>query len=84
MRVRSIQAHQQIACHIYERMAIHCFNQYGIFDAMTRPECLDPVNFFNMCLKVNSFFAAMKKYSPETFAASPYSRHRPHLEELGL
>jgi hypothetical protein len=78
------QAHQQIACHIYERMTIHCFNQYGIFEAMSRPECIDPVHFFHTCLKVNSFFAELKKYHPETFAASPYSRNKPHFDELGL
>lgn len=79
-----IQAHQQIACHIYERMMTHCYNQFGVFEAMKRVECIESATFFDDCLNVHNYFAKVKKYHPETLGSSPYSRHRPHLEELGI
>lgn len=79
-----MQAHQQIACHLYERMMIHCFNQFGIFDAMKRPECIESCTYFDDCLKVHNHFAKVKRYNPESLSSSPYNRYRPHLEELGI
>lgn len=79
-----MQTHQQIACHIYERMMTHCFNQYGVFEALKKVECIESATFFDDCLKVHSYYGKLRKYNPEELASSPYSRYRPQLEELGI
>lgn len=39
-----LKANQLLACHVYEKMTLHCMNQYGLFEDSYRPECY--VDFF--------------------------------------
>ena len=34
------KANQLLACHIYERMTVHCYNQYGAGLDFYKPECI--------------------------------------------
>jgi len=29
-----------VSCHIYERMTLQCYNQYGAFKEFMKPECV--------------------------------------------
>ncbi|KAL4512673.1 hypothetical protein ABPG72_020510 [Tetrahymena utriculariae] len=78
------KAHQLISCHLYERMTIHCMNQYGLFKDFYRPECLDAQYYFKTCVELNSAYGIQKKYFPEHFVGSPYARPVPQFQQLGL
>lgn len=41
-------------------------------------------SFFHDCVHINKFFGLMKKWQPENFAESKYSRDTPNLAELGF
>ncbi len=73
-----------MACHLYERMMLLCYNQYGALEARERPECVDATHYFDQCLTINNYFATIQKYMPETLASNPYSRYKPHFKELDI
>lgn len=59
------KANQLLACHLYDRMTMHCKNQYGLFEDSYRPECIDAKNYFNLCVRLNAGYGLAKKYFPE-------------------
>eukprot|EP01016_Furgasonia_blochmanni_P000906 TRINITY_DN102_c0_g1_i1.p1 TRINITY_DN102_c0_g1~~TRINITY_DN102_c0_g1_i1.p1 ORF type:complete len:180 (+),score=68.51 TRINITY_DN102_c0_g1_i1:64-540(+) len=76
------KANHLFACHLYERMMLLCFNQYGVLHEAQKIECLDATNFFELCLKNNAAFGFQKKYWPELFATNPYARPTPNFEQV--
>ncbi|CAD8068247.1 unnamed protein product [Paramecium primaurelia] len=78
------KANQLLACHLYDRMAQHCKNQFGLFEDSYVPECLDARNYFQLCVRMNASYGLAKKYFPEYFLTNEYSRPNPNFKELGL
>ncbi|KRX02598.1 hypothetical protein PPERSA_11938 [Pseudocohnilembus persalinus] len=76
------KTHQLLACHLYERLTLHCMNQYGMFKDFYRPECMDVKHFFEHCVTLNAAYGLQKKYFPEMFVGNKYSRSIPHVSEL--
>ncbi|EGR27915.1 hypothetical protein IMG5_186670 [Ichthyophthirius multifiliis] len=76
------KAHSLIACHLYERMTLHCMNQYGLFKDFYRPECLDSAHYFKSCVELNAAYGKLKKYYPEQFVSSGYARPVPQFEQI--
>ena len=76
------KANQLLACHIYERMLIHCYNQYGLGTEFQRPECVDAYNYFHHCIQQNAGIGLQKTYFPEQFLGNPYARPSPHLSQI--
>jgi len=48
------------------------------------PECKQLLYYFDACIKINKYFGTLKKWYPESFAESEYSRDRPNLQDIGL
>lgn len=65
-------------------MHIQCLNNYGVKGASQVPECYQMQSYFNECVHINKYFALLKKWNPEHFAESDYSRDRPNIEDLGF
>lgn len=55
-------------------MNSHCLNQYGIFHDSIRTECMDIRAYLKQCKRLNQSYATFRKYYPELFIESPYSR----------
>mmetsp|Transcript_73685 Transcript_73685/g.85595 ORF Transcript_73685/g.85595 Transcript_73685/m.85595 type:complete len:125 (-) Transcript_73685:143-517(-) len=78
------KTNHQVACHLYERMTILCRNQYGLFKDSQLKECMDAQYMFKQCIKLHTAVGVQKKYWPELFASSPYSRPSLQPSELYL
>jgi hypothetical protein len=62
------KANQQVPCYLYDRMAQHCGNQYGL-GLLEVKECVDVLHFFNSCLQLNQFIGQRKKFFPEEYVS---------------
>ncbi|CAK81427.1 unnamed protein product (macronuclear) [Paramecium tetraurelia] len=79
---------QLLTCHLYDRMAQHCKNLYGLFVESYVPECLDARNYFQLCVRMNVSCGLAKNYFPRVilseniryFLTNEYSRPNPNLK----
>lgn len=79
-----MKANNKLPCLPYERTFIQCLNNYGVKGAIEVPECNQLLQYFNQCVSLNQYFGLLKRWHPESFAESEYSRDKPNLQDIGF
>ena len=59
---------------------MQCLNNYGVKGSQEVPECYQTNKFFIECVRLNKYFGVLKRWQPESFAESKYSRDVPNLQ----
>ena len=77
------QTNNQFPCP-YERTFTQCLNNYGVQGSYQVPECHQMALYLKECVEINKYFGTLKKWNPEHFAESEYSRTRHNLSDIGL
>lgn len=72
----------KIQCIVFDRIWQTCINIYGLRDAKRKVRCFESLNYFNQCLKINSFISNDKKYYGHTYADSKYQNLSPGHDEI--
>ena len=57
-------------------------NIYGVKEAKRRQRCFESLNYFDQCLRINSFMANDKKYFGHKYGVNKYYHTTPTHEQI--
>jgi len=84
LQFEEYSANLKVQCIVFDRIWHTCQNIYGVKEAKRKHRCFEALNYFDQCLKVNSFMANQKKYFDHQFGTSKYYNLTPTHEQLNV
>lgn len=72
----------KVQCVVFDRIWNTCTNLYGVREAKRKHRCFEALNYFDQCVRINSFMANEKKYEGQVFGNSKYYNVSPTHEQI--
>jgi len=72
----------KVQCVVFDRIWNTCLNLYGVQEAKKKHRCFESLNYFDQCVKINTYIANQKKYFGHVFTNSKYYNVTPTHEQI--